>query len=84
MVNADVANSCFWMSGPMAIAALELVSPVQEPHVVAALRNEHPLTKKMSETQIYKTLKRLIKTRFTVSYRGAPLRKSRKYEPLGA
>ena len=70
VVNADVANTCFWMEVTIAEAIVMLAAPVKDVEICAKIaqpmRNGQPI----GETATYMQLKRLSKVRFRVDYRG--------------
>ena len=70
-MNADVANTCFWMAIPISDALGQLAYPVQPQDLVAKIQPPMRSGQPLGETATYMQLKRLNKVRFQVKYDGA-------------
>lgn len=71
VINADVANTCFWPAVEMAVIAVDLVQPCPSQNILSEIQKTVSRPgDKPRDTVTYQNLKRLLKLRFRVDYRG--------------
>ena len=69
VINADVANTCFWPPKPLSDIASDICQPIPTVAIVNSCQPYYPpRSDKLRDTQTYLNLKKLFKLRFRVEY----------------